>query len=134
MEESVIKKGGEYMKNQNMLIGIVAAIIIVGGGALIYKSNSDAKLKAETEKAAMMKKEEDSKAMMKKENVAAVEMKDGKMMTVSETGETAMMDTDVTMKDGTKVTTKGEVMKADGTSMMMKDGEKIMNEDAMMQK
>lgn len=49
-------------------------------------------------------------------------MKDGKMMTMMD-GKTMPMDHDMTMKNGTMVSSTGECTMKDGKKMMMKEGE-----------
>lgn len=51
-----------------------------------------------------------------------VTMRDGKMMVVRN-GETVPMEEDVTMADGTRVMRNGQVLMANGTARMMREGE-----------
>ena len=53
-----------------------------------------------------------------------ITMKDGKVMLVSH-GETVPLGEDVTMADGTRVMRNGQVLMADGTARMMREGETI---------
>ena len=59
---------------------------------------------------------------MDKSKKDCVMMKDGKMMVMKD-GKTMAMDKDMTMSNGTQVMTDGTVMKADGSKMMMKNGD-----------
>lgn len=59
--------------------------------------------------------------MEKKDHVM---MKDGKMMMMKD-GKKMAMDKDMTMADGTMVSTKGKVTMKNGQTMMMKDGDKM---------
>ena len=81
------------------------------------------------EKELMEKCESMEKQSMEEESMMAeegFEMKDGKMMMVNEKTKTmSAMDKDATLNDGTKVMTSGKVIKADGTSVMLKEGESI---------
>lgn len=54
----------------------------------------------------------------------SVMMKDGKIVIVRN-GKLFPMDLDMTMTDGTKVTTKGSVLRPDGTVHQMQEGEII---------
>ena len=69
-------------------------------------------------------------AMMDKEanEVAEIgfEMKGGKMMMVDEKAKTMTpMEKEMMLNDGTKIMTNGKVVKKDGTSFMLKEGESI---------
>lgn len=57
-------------------------------------------------------------------NEDRVMMKDGRMVIVRN-AKLLPMDLDLTMSDGTKVTTKGSVMRPDGTVHQMQEGESI---------
>lgn len=59
-----------------------------------------------------------------------VTMKDGKMMVVNADSDASTKD--MTMTDGTKVMMDGKVTKADGTSVMMKNGDAMGVDGAMM--
>lgn len=61
-----------------------------------------------------------------------VMMKDGKMWVMKD-GKTMMMDKDMTMSNGTMVSTTGKVTMSDGKSMMMKNGD-MMDMEGMMGK
>ncbi|HSL29491.1 MAG TPA: DUF6799 domain-containing protein [Anaerolineales bacterium] len=51
-----------------------------------------------------------------------ITMKDGKMMVVRN-GESVPLEEDVTMADGTRVMRNGQVLMANGTARMMREGE-----------
>ena len=53
-----------------------------------------------------------------------ITMKDGQVMVVKD-GETTPMEEDVTMADGTRVMRNGQVLMANGTARMMREGETI---------
>jgi hypothetical protein len=55
-----------------------------------------------------------------------VMMKDGKMMMMKDGQATAPMSTDMSMSDGTKVTTSGVVMMKNGTQEKLKNGEMML--------
>ena len=66
---------------------------------------------------------EGQEAMMSEEGF---EMKDGKMIMVNEkTKSMSAMEKDMTLNDGTKVTTLGKVTRKDGTAFILKEGESI---------
>ena len=60
-----------------------------------------------------------------------VHMKDGKMMMMKD-GKEMAMDKDMTMSDGSKVTTAGEHVMKDGKKMKLKDGDMVMMDGSMM--
>ena len=60
-----------------------------------------------------------------------VHMKDGKMMMMKD-GKEMAMEKDMTMTDGSKVTTSGMHVMKDGKSMKLKDGDKVMMDGTMM--
>lgn len=53
-----------------------------------------------------------------------VMLKDGKMVIVRNSG-TVPMKEEMTMPDGTRVMPNGQVLKADGTARMMREGESM---------
>jgi hypothetical protein len=53
-----------------------------------------------------------------------ITMKDGQVMVVKD-GETTPMGEDVTMADGTRVMRNGQVLMANGTARMMREGETL---------
>lgn len=57
-------------------------------------------------------------------NEGSVRMEAGRMMIVRK-GELVVMDEGVLMNDGTRVLTDGMVIRTDGTTRMMMDGESI---------
>ena len=76
-------------------------------------------------------------SMMEKENSMMAEegfeMMNGKMMIVNEKTKTqAMMEKDAVLNDGTKVMTSGKVVKKDGTSFTLKEGESIWMDGSML--
>jgi len=60
-----------------------------------------------------------------------VHMKGGKMMMMKD-GKEMVMDNDMTMSDGSKVTTAGEHVTKDGKKMKLKDGDMVMMDGSMM--
>ena len=60
-----------------------------------------------------------------------VHMKDGKMMMMKD-GKEMAMDKEMTMKDGSKVTTDGTHITKDGKTMKLKDGDMVMMDGTMM--
>lgn len=65
--------------------------------------------------------------MMERDQMMVMEymMEDGSMMTKAEDDKLRPMTVDVTLSDGTKIMTDGKVMKKDGETMMLKEGESI---------
>jgi hypothetical protein len=53
-----------------------------------------------------------------------IAMKDGRVMTV-QSGEMKLMEEDVSMEDGTRITRDGTVILTDGTTRRMKEGETL---------
>lgn len=53
-----------------------------------------------------------------------ITMKDGRVL-VMRNGETVPMEEDVTMADGTRVMRNGQVLMANGTARMMREGETL---------
>ena len=60
-----------------------------------------------------------------------VHMKNGKMMMMMD-GKEMAMDKEMTMKDGSKVTTDGTHISKDGKTMKLKDGDMVMMDGTMM--
>jgi endonuclease V-like protein UPF0215 family len=60
-----------------------------------------------------------------------VHMKDGKMMMMKD-GKEMAMEKEMTMTDGSKVTTAGEHVMKDGKKMKLKDGDMVMMDGTMM--
>ena len=54
----------------------------------------------------------------------SISMKDGKVMTV-QNGEMKLLEEDITMGDGTRVTMDGTVVMTDGTTRRMREGETL---------
>jgi hypothetical protein len=53
-----------------------------------------------------------------------ITMKDGRMM-ISKNGRMTEMTSETVLTNGTRVTTNGKVIRPDGTTYMMKEGDKI---------
>ena len=62
-----------------------------------------------------------------------VVMQDGKMMMMKDGKPTSPMTTDVTMSDGTIVTTDGTVKRKDGTETRMRNGQMMMMDGKIME-
>ena len=123
--------------NKNMTIGMV--VILLVGMYLGYAYEKNKLMAMLAQDMSSMQSQVDS---LKKENdklmrssgmigKAAV-MKDGKMM-IEDKGVMSEMIEDMTMRDGTKVMTTGEVVKKDGAKMMLKDGQSIWEDGSMTQ-
>ena len=54
----------------------------------------------------------------------SIAMKDGKVMTV-QNGEMKLLDEDIDMEDGTRITMDGTVEMTDGTTRKMREGETL---------
>lgn len=110
------------MNTKALAIGAVVIVLLVAGSVWLV-GNQNKKVTS-TEKSAMTKEEEH---MMGKGYV----MKDGKMQ-VEENGEFTVMTQDVMLKNGTKVMTNGTVVKPDGTTMTLTEGQSIWEDGSIM--
>src|SRR3990167_7631271 len=101
------------MKANNFLAILLILSVIALGCAKTTSTDS-------AEKNFMMDKEAGEMAEI------GFEMKDGKMLMVDEKAKTmSPMEKNAVLNDGTKVMMDGKVMKKDGTSFMLKEGESI---------
>ena len=102
----------------NYLLGVFAILSIVVFGC----AQASTTLPAEKKDAMMEKKSMEENEMAEE----GFEMMNGKMMMVNEKTKTqTAMEKDATLNDGTKVMTSGKVVKKDGTTAMLKEGESI---------
>ena len=104
-----------------MVIGIIV-LVLAGVGIGYYAFQKQAGEKEET----MM--EENMEEMMEGEMMSeeGFELIEGKMMMVNEKNKTmTMMEKDMVLHDGTMVKINGEVVRSDGTIIMLKEGESI---------
>lgn len=131
-------KGGEFMKTQHLVLGIIA-IFLVGGGFLFLKNQSTQTASPPAGNISSTN-ETSSKDKKAEENMmgAGYIVKNGKMM-VEENDKLSSMTRDVTLKDGAVVTTSGKVTKKDGSTFSLTEGQSIwtdgtfMKEEAKMQ-
>lgn len=114
--------------NKGVTWGLIAVALIVGGIIGFSIERSRATTKIEAFKMEMQKKIDSAKMMAKDKTMGGQDeammgigyvMKDGKML-VEENGKMTQMDKDVTLKDGTVVTTSGQVAKKDGTKLTLR--------------
>ncbi len=132
--------------NKGIIMAGIIILILVGGGYIANQQSKNAEQEKMTQEKAAMKAKEDA-AMKEKEAMKKDKekdggkdeammgkgflMKDGKMM-VEENGKMTVMTADATINDGTKVTTSGQVMKKDGTTMILTGGQSIWMDGTMM--
>ncbi|GEM_PF-508310 len=121
------------MQNK-VLIWVVMGVIIVGVGAgyvVSHRGNSKPKSVSQNNSAApstekmMADKTESTDVMMSDDKVLGVVVKNGELYTVWPDNELADITHDITLKDGTKVSASGNITKADGTKITLKEGEML---------
>lgn len=104
---------------------VLASVVVFGCTQTTSNSAAD---QVVMEKKSM---EEHSDGMMSEEGF---EMINGKMMMVNEKTKTQVpMEKDAALNDGTKVMTDGKVMRKDGTSFVLKEGESIWMDGSFME-
>ena len=117
-------KTNNGVKKINYLFVLLAILSV-----LVFGCTQTATQTAENKDAMMEKDDSMQKDTMKDKAMMmgdGFEMKDGKMVRVQEkTHAMSSMENTVTLKDGTKVMTDGKVMRPDGTSFMLKEGESM---------
>lgn len=121
--------------NSKMWLGIVVAIIILGGGVWAIKNKSEVvknKMEIKDEKkmedTVMKDKEKD---MMSDSKILGVYMRDGKLLTIWPRNELWMLEKNIVLKNGTKVMLDGKIVKADG-SMIALVNDQVLNADGSM--
>src|SRR3989338_7858521 len=113
------------MKGGNLLILLVIFSVVVFGCTQTVTSSDEAMAKKEK----MMDKEANEMAEI------GFEMKNGKMVMIDEkTKAESMMQKDAVLNDGTKVMMDGKVIRKDGTTFMLKEGESIWMDDGSFMK
>lgn len=107
------------MKKQYLILGIV--VIILVGGFYFVQGQSTSKPTQMTKKTAMR-----AEGTMKETIMAGVGylMKNGEMM-IEDNGKFSPMTQDITLKDGTTVTTTGQVTRKDGTTFALTEGQSM---------
>lgn len=125
--------------NTKLAVGILAAIVIIGGGITWASQSSQAPQittpeteldKQDSTMAAnqgnMMDKEKD-KMVMDDTMILGVVMKSGKLFSVWPHDEIAELTHDLFLKNGTKVTKAGVITSADGKTITLKEGQRLAN-------
>ena len=111
------------MKKINYILALLTIFSVVAFGCT--QASTTGKVIAKNEKSM-----EGQEAMMAEEGF---EMKDSKMMMVNEkTKSMSAMEKDMALNDGTKVMTDGKVIKKDGTTFTLKEGESIWMDGSFM--
>jgi len=106
-------------KDMTMKVVLVVALLVTFvAGYFIAR----AKYKPQIIELSKMVSDKDGALQKFKSNANKVMMKEDKMWIV-ENGELREMDSDLMMTNGEKVTAEGEVVKADGSSVMMQNGD-----------
>jgi len=106
-------------KDMTMKVVLVVALLVTFvAGYFIAR----AKYKPQIIELSKMVADKDGALQKFKSNANKVMMKEDKMWIV-ENGELREMDSDLMMTNGEKVTAEGEVVKADGSSVMMQNGD-----------
>ena len=109
----------------NYLLGIFVILSVVVFGC----TQTSTTLPAEKKDAMMEKKSMEEKEMAE----IGFEMKNGKMIMIdAKTKTESSMEKDATLNDGTKVMTNGKVVRKDGTTFMLEEGESMWMDGAMM--
>ena len=109
------------MKIINLLIVFVALSIVVFGCTNIAQTKDNSAKETNME-------QKNSESMEEKEGMAeeGFMMENGKMLMINEKTKSKIeMQSEMKLNDGTKVTTNGKVLRANGTSFMLHDGESI---------
>jgi thiol-disulfide isomerase/thioredoxin len=121
--------------NPKIWIAIVAAIVIIGGGAWAISSQNKNSSKNNSMMAGdekMMAKDtmtmENNRMAMSDEKVLGVYMKDGKLLTIWPGNELMTLQNDLTLKSGAKVMVSGKIMAADGSTITLSEGQ-VLNTD-----
>lgn len=105
-----------------VLFMILVLVLLAVGEVKLYRSQQHLKNMVSE---GLMQLKEDQKD--------GVTMKGGKMMMLKG-DESAMMEKDIMMSDGTKVTKDGMIIRKDGTKVIMKEGEVMYMDGTMMRK
>ena len=125
-------KTNNGVKKINYLFVLLAIFSV-----LVFGCTQTATQTAENKDAMMEKDDSMQKDTMKDKAMMmgdGFEMKDGKMVRIQEkTHAVSSMENTVTLKDGTKVMTDGKVMRPDGTSFMLKEGESMWMDGSFME-
>lgn len=121
--------------NTKLTIGIVAAIVIVGGGILLTSQNPKAPEQLTMESGmsdSTMKKGEEGamdtaedKMMMDDSMVLGVIMKSGKLLSLWPHNEIMELTHDLVLKNGTKVTKTGVITLANGKTVTLTEGQQL---------
>lgn len=115
-------------KANSSVIWTVLLCLAIGGVAGFLLARARYKPQLNTTHDMVLEKVQEINALNKRMN--RVMMVNGKMMRMRD-GDIAGLDEDATLTDDTRVTRDGKIIKPDGTTRMMKDGDS-MGMDGMM--
>lgn len=129
------------MNNTYVAIGVVAALVL---GGFVYKSSMSGGEMMEAKEAPALAITDSNNGAMMKEDMSTSSMNDNAMMKLGvvlssgkimldEGGEMSPITGDYTFKSGLKVMTSGKVMRVDGTTFMLKEGQSIWQDGSVME-
>ena len=116
---------------KNILIALVGIVVVGLGIAYFANSGATQTPPVATEEYGVMASSSDE-AMMDDSHVLGVVMKSGALMTVWMGDELTMLDHDIALKNGTKVSKGGTITGADGKVIVLKDGQELTAEGKIM--
>jgi len=126
------------MKSQYLILIIIVAVFAVGG-LFYYSQSQQGSVPSEVKQALETQQSPESEKGMEGSSMGlGYMMKNGEMM-VEENHNFSPMNAPVTLKDGTTVSTSGEVTKPDGSKITLSEGQSMwtdgafMKEEAMME-
>ena len=112
------------MKTQYLILGIIA-VLLVGGGIIFFNNKSVPKDSSSAQNATVKQGEIKTEKLAEKSMMGiGYILKNGKMM-VEENGKFNPMTEDITLKNGTVVTTSAKVTKKDGSTFALTEGQSM---------
>ncbi len=115
------KNNTQVNSDMNMKIFVFVALLVAFGLGMFV---ARARYKPQLEILTKMNLDKDAALQQMKSNYNKVMMKDDKMMVV-ENGVASPMEQEVVLQSGDKVTTEGEIVKADGTKTKLQNGDAV---------
>lgn len=114
-----------------MVLVVLSLVFVAAACNKQSASNTKNPATAGNEEGSAMDKSKD-KAMMDDSHVLGVVNISGKIMTVWVGNETASLDHDLTLKNGTRVTKDGQITTASGTVITLKEGQELTTDGIVM--
>ncbi len=133
--------------NQKLIVGVIAAVVIVGGVFALTRSGANPTKQLSTESTQNQNGLKDDTAMSKEGSPADIEkdkmmadnsrilgvvLKAGKLYTIWPNNEIMLINHDLVLQNGTKISAAGVITDVNGKTITLKEGEELSTAGQMM--